>query len=75
MNIRNIMHGRDADVHLVAGDIVWVPVTIWTDLQNYARAAIITAAQAVAIQEGLNTAGKLGIGERSPVSISAGSVQ
>jgi len=69
VNIRNIMHGRDNDAHLVGGDIVWVPDTVWTDLQFYVRGAIVTAAQAVAIQEGLGVAGR---GSDSNVTINAG---
>ena len=70
VNIRNIMHGRDSDAHRIGGDIVWVPDTVWTDLLSYARGAVITAAQAVAIQEGLSVVGSNLPG--STVKISAG---
>lgn len=53
ININNIMKGRDRDVRLVAGDVIWVPNTMWTYLRDYVEGVAVTAAQAVAVQEGL----------------------
>ncbi|MCB1234940.1 MAG: SLBB domain-containing protein [Verrucomicrobiae bacterium] len=58
VNIHNIMRGYDPDARLIAGDIVWVPDTAWTYLKNYAQGVLVTAAQAVAVQEGLAVLGK-----------------
>jgi len=70
INIRDIMKGRDRDVRLVAGDIVWVPNTVWTYLRDYVEGVAVTAAQAVAVQEGLGVMG-VPVGGAN-VTISAG---
>lgn len=58
VNLREIMRGQSPDARLAAGDIVWVPNTIFTHLKNYTQAILVTAAQAVAVQEGLAVLGK-----------------
>ncbi len=58
VSLHAIMRGQSPDARLAAGDIVWVPNTIYTYLKDYTRAALVTAAQAVAVQEGLSVLGK-----------------
>lgn len=58
VSLHDIMRGRTPDARLAAGDIVWVPNTVYTHLKNYTRAVLVTAAQAVAVQEGLAVLGK-----------------
>lgn len=70
VNLHGILRGQQADAPLAAGDIVWVPNTVYTYLRDYAQAALVTAAQAVAVQEGLSVLGKDGGG--AGVTISAG---
>ncbi len=69
VNIREIMRGREPDLALKGGDIVWVPRSPWTKLKNYTEAVLVTAAQAVAVQEGL---GALGATGGADVAITAG---
>ncbi|MEX2580991.1 MAG: polysaccharide biosynthesis/export family protein [Verrucomicrobiales bacterium] len=69
VNINGIMKGHEPDLKLQGGDIVWVPRSPWTKLKNYAEAVLVTAAQAVAVQEGL---GALGVSGGADVSIRAG---
>ena len=70
VNLEAIMHGRAGDAPLAAGDIVWVPNTVFTYLKDYAQAILTTAAQAVAVQEGLAVLGKTSRG--ADVTINAG---
>ncbi|MCB1090176.1 MAG: polysaccharide export protein [Verrucomicrobiae bacterium] len=70
VDLHGIIRGQDPDARLAAGDIVWVPNTIYTNLKNYTQAVLVTAAQAVAVQEGLNVLGKQTGG--AGVTISAG---
>jgi len=70
VNLHNIMRGYAADAPLAAGDIVWVPNTVFTYLKSYTEAILVTAAQAVAVQEGLTALGKQVGGAN--VTISAG---
>lgn len=70
VNLHDIMRGKAADARLAAGDIVWVPNTVYTQLRNYAQGILTTAAQAVAVQEGLAVLGKQNGG--TSVTISAG---
>ncbi len=58
VSLHDIMRGTTPDARLAAGDIVWVPNTVYTHLKNYTRAVLVTAAQAVAVQEGLAVLGK-----------------
>tara|TARA_R110002096_G_scaffold46589_4_gene124295 strand:- start:1172 stop:2320 length:1149 start_codon:yes stop_codon:yes gene_type:complete len=69
VNINAIMHGKEPDLRLAGGDIVWVPRTAWTKLNEYVEAVLITAGQAVAIQEGIGVVGGV---VNTSVSISAG---
>lgn len=70
VNLHDIIRGQENDARLAAGDIVWVPNTIFTNLKNYTQAVLVTAAQAVAVQEGLAVLGKQFGGAN--VTISAG---
>lgn len=69
VDIKAIMKGQAPDLKLEGGDIVWVPRSPWTKLDNYVEAVLITAAQAVAVQEGL---GVLGTAGGTGVTINAG---
>ena len=69
VNLRAIMRGEEPDLKLEGGDIVWVPRSPWTKLENYVEAVLITAAQAVAVQEGLGVLGATG---SAGVTITAG---
>lgn len=69
VNLRNIMKGQEPDLKLEGGDIVWVPRSPWSKLEDYVEAVLITAAQAVAVQEGL---GALGTTGSAGVTITAG---
>ena len=69
VNIDAVMRGREPDLLLEGGDIVWVPRTVWTKLKEYTEGVLVTAGQAVAIQEGITAAGGDG---RSGVTITAG---
>ena len=69
VNIQDISKGRSPDLALQGNDIVWVPRSPWTKLKNYTEAVLVTAAQAVAVQEGL---GVLGVEGGTGITISAG---
>ena len=69
VNIDTVMRGREPDLSLEGGDIVWVPRTVWTKLKEYTEGVLVTAGQAVAIQEGINAARGAG---RAGVTITAG---
>lgn len=69
VNLKSIMKGQEPDLKLEGGDIVWVPRSPWTKLESYVEAVLITAAQAVAVQEGL---GVLGASGGAGVTITAG---
>jgi len=60
VNIKGIMTGREPDLILEGGDIVWVPQSPWTKLEDYAEGVLLTAAQAIAVQEGLGLLGTVG---------------
>lgn len=70
VNVHNIMRGYSPDARLAAGDIVWVPNTALSYIEDYAEAALITAAQALAVQGGLSVLNRE-LGGAS-VSITAG---
>lgn len=69
VDIRALMRGKEADLALEGGDIIWVPKSPWTKLKEYTEAVLVTAAQAVAVQEGL---GVLGVEGGTGVTINAG---
>lgn len=69
VNLRRVMQGKEPDLKLEGGDIVWVPRSPWSKLEDYVEAVLITAAQAVAVQEGL---GALGTSGSAGVTITAG---
>lgn len=69
VNLRAIMKGQEPDLKLEGGDIVWVPRSPWSKLDDYVEAVLITAAQAVAVQEGLGVLGTTG---SAGVTITAG---
>lgn len=69
VNVNTIRRGKEPDLRLEGGDIVWVPRTPWTKLNDYVEAVLITAGQAVAVQEGL---GVLGSSGSAGVTINAG---
>ncbi|HRQ87694.1 MAG TPA: polysaccharide biosynthesis/export family protein [Bacteroidia bacterium] len=69
VNLRAIMKGQEPDLRLEGGDIVWVPRSPWSKLEDYVEAVLITAAQAVAVQEGLGVLGTTG---NAGVTITAG---
>lgn len=69
VDLRAVTRGKEPDLALEGGDIVWVPKSPWTKLKEYTEAVLITAAQAVAVQEGL---GVLGVDGGTGVTISAG---
>ena len=69
VNLRSIMKGYEPDLRLQGGDIVWVPKGPWSKLDDYVEAVLVTAAQAVAVQEGL---GVLGTTRSAGVTINAG---
>ena len=69
VNIKAIMKGQESDLRLEGGDIVWVPKSPWTKLESYVEAVLVTAAQAVAVQEGLGVLGATG---SAGVTINAG---
>lgn len=70
VNLHDIIRGQEPDARVAAGDIIWVPNTIFTNLKNYTQAILVTAAQAVAVQEGLAVLGKENGG--AGVTITAG---
>ena len=47
-----ILQGRQPDVALEPGDIVWVPDSPWYDLQEYAKTIVTTFVRSVAAKEG-----------------------
>lgn len=69
VNLGNIMKGGESDLKLEGGDIVWLPRSPWSKLEDYVEAVLITAAQAVAVQEGLGVLGATG---SAGVTITAG---
>ncbi len=71
VNYRDVVSGRKSDVRLQGGDIIWVPKGVWSKLNEYVETVLVTAAQAVAVQEGLSAVGAAAI-NGAGVSISAG---
>jgi polysaccharide export outer membrane protein len=69
-NLHGIQRGYDRDFELRAGDILWVPKSNWTYVNRYLEAVIVTAAQAVAVNEGENLIGAGGNG--AEIAINAG---
>lgn len=64
-----IRKGKEPDLALQGGDIIWMPRTAWTQLARYTEAVLTTAGQAVAVQEGLGVLGATG---SAGVTITAG---
>jgi len=69
-NLHGIMRGYDRDFELRAGDILWIPVSNWTYVNRYLESVIVTAAQAVAVNEGEHLIGAGGDGAN--IAINAG---
>ena len=69
-NLHGIQRGYDRDFELRAGDILWVPKSNWTYVNRYLEAVIVTAAQAVAVNEGEHIIGTGGNG--AEISIGTG---
>ncbi len=69
VNFRDIMKGYDSDLKLQAGDIIWMPRSNWSNVVKYTGAVLNTAAQAIAVQEGLSVLGATG---GAGISINAG---
>lgn len=69
VNFRDIMKGFDSDLKLQAGDIIWMPRSNWSNVIKYTGAVLNTAAQAIAVQEGLSVLGATG---SAGISINAG---
>ena len=69
-NLHGIQRGFERDFELRAGDILWVPKSNWTYVNRYLEAVIVTAAQAVAVNEGEHLIGPGGDGAN--ISINAG---
>lgn len=60
INFWEIRKGKQPDLLLEGGDIIWMPRTPWTKLMEYTEAVLVTAGQAVAVQEGLGVLGSSG---------------
>ncbi len=69
VNLRRILRGEDPDLKLRGGDIIWLPESPWSNLKRYTESVMTTAAQAIAVQEGL---GILGTSGGAGVTITAG---
>jgi polysaccharide export outer membrane protein len=69
VNFWEIRKGKQPDLRLQGGDIVWMPRTPWTQLARYTEAVLSTAGQAVAVQEGLGVLGSTG---SAGITINAG---
>ncbi|MEM6916616.1 MAG: polysaccharide biosynthesis/export family protein [Verrucomicrobiota bacterium] len=69
VDLRSLSRGKEPDLALQGGDIIWVPRSPWTKLQEYTEAVLVTAAQAVAVNEGLAI---LGTDGGAGVTINAG---
>ena len=52
VNLKEIMQGKQADVYLAPGDIVYVPFTPWRILAKYLDVAATTFVSSLAINEG-----------------------
>ena len=68
VDIEAVTRGKEPDLALEGGDIVWIPRNMWTNLKKYAETVLITASQAVAIQESITVIGGEG---RAGVTIPA----
>ncbi len=67
VDIQSLMRGQSADLLVKPGDIVWVPRTLWTNIRNYTETVLTTAAQTIAVQEGV-----FGQGGGARLNINAG---
>lgn len=68
-NFNRLARGMDPNLRIQPGDIVWVPRSLWTNVRDYTRTILTTAAQAIAVQEGLAAFGNAG---STGVTITAG---
>lgn len=59
-NFKRLARGMDPNLKIQPGDIVWVPRSLWTNVRDYTRTILTTAAQAIAVQEGLAAFGNTG---------------
>ncbi|MDF1756075.1 MAG: polysaccharide biosynthesis/export family protein [Verrucomicrobiales bacterium] len=69
VNIQHLMRGTAPNLKVKGGDIIWIPRSMWTNVKNYTESVLTTAAQAIAVQEGLATLGSSG---SAGVTITAG---
>lgn len=69
VNIQHLMRGTAPNLKVKGGDIIWIPRSMWTNVKNYTESVLTTAAQAIAVQEGLATLGSSG---GAGVTITAG---
>ncbi|MDF1811825.1 MAG: polysaccharide biosynthesis/export family protein [Verrucomicrobiales bacterium] len=69
VNLQHLMRGTTQNLKVKGGDIIWLPRSMWTNIRNYTEAVLTTAAQAVAVQEGLAVLGSSG---SAGVTITAG---
>ena len=69
VNLNQLLRGHVLNLRVKGGDIVWVPKSPWTSIKKYTEEVLTTAAQAIAVQEGL---GLLGSSGTAGVTITAG---
>ena len=69
VNLPNLMRGQTPNLRLEPGDVVWLPRSPWTNVRDYTETVLTTAAQAIAVQEGLGAFGAEG---STGVTITAG---
>lgn len=60
VNLHHLMRGQTPNLKLEPGDVVWLPRSPWTNVRSYTETVLTTAAQAIAVQEGLGAFGTTG---------------
>jgi polysaccharide biosynthesis/export protein len=60
VNLQQLMRGETPNLKLKGGDIVWLPLSHWTNIRNYTESILLTAGQAIAVQGGLSSVGSTG---------------
>jgi len=60
VDLQQLMRGQTPNLRLKGGDIVWLPLSHWTNIRDYTEAILLTAGQAIAVQGGLSTVGSTG---------------
>ncbi len=60
VDLQQLMRGQTPNLKLKGGDIVWLPLSHWTDIRNYTESILLTAGQALAVQGGLSSVGSSG---------------